>query len=355
MTVTRTKIHRKVVLALMSLAIAFAAMAPSGKAALLDFSFQPGAFSKAHKPLQHEMQGFCPGFFQCIVFAQSTWVQPFEEAPEETQAGGRPDFTTNFRFPVLVGANDVASRPKTVVEDLPAGSVGNPLAVKRCEMAEFQLTLTGACTPAAQVGTALTNTILLGEINFYAPVSSLVPSAGQPGLLAFKAFGLVAMLIPEARSDGDYGLRVTAQEIPALVAPYAGSTINLWGVPYDPVHDQHRFNDSGGLGGHAEGIAETVSECADKLQQRSEHGCDKGAEMGAARTVGGNKQHRGRADGLRGSPLRTEHLGTAEHQRCGLGEWPGGRRQHTPERRLRTHPGYPAGRRRNVGKRGIRL
>jgi len=81
-----------------------------------------------------------------------------------------------------------------------------------------------------------------------------VPSPGEPALLGFKSFVFTAVLQPEVRSESDYGLRINVDDVPIPEASYyIGSTITLWGVPHDPVHDPYRFNDSGALGGHIDG------------------------------------------------------------------------------------------------------
>jgi hypothetical protein len=258
MTATTT-ILRRALLPLVVLAVLLMGLASTAGAATDEFAFKPGAFAKAHPPVAQEVPGFCPGIFQCGAVDQASWTQAIENTAEETQAGGHPDFTTHFRFETSDAT--VYSRflpfghPRTVVTDAPAGSIGSPLAVPRCEQDDFNLTLYGACPPEAQVGGAVSASSLGGpeDLNFYGPVSSLVPSPGQPGLLGFKVVGFTVNLIPEVRSESDYGLRITADHIPIALSEYTGSTLTLWGVPHDPVHDLQRFNDTGTLGGHIEG------------------------------------------------------------------------------------------------------
>ncbi|MFP5389423.1 MAG: hypothetical protein ACLGG5_09015, partial [Thermoleophilia bacterium] len=252
--------HRKLLLTLAVLAIALAALAPVAKAAIAPFSFEAGAFAKAHPALQQETPSFCTSF-QCLFTPGAggqvaDWIQAIEDAPEPTQAGGHPDFTSHFRFtqtgepPELYLA---AGHPKTIITDTPAGSIGDPLSVPRCTQAQFQLTVFGSCPPESQVGDALTVATGFGTITFYSPLASLVPSPGESGLLGFKSFVFTALLKPEVRSESDYGLRITADDIPMPLLTYIGNTITLWGVPHDPVHDPHRFNEAGTLGGHIEG------------------------------------------------------------------------------------------------------
>src|SRR5262249_39092588 len=102
----------------------------------------------------------------------------------------------------------------------------------------------------SQVGEAVTRT---RNFNFLSPVSSLVPSPGVPATLGFKSLVVTVVLNPEVRSDGDYGLRVAADDIVIPVEDYLGTTFTLWGVPHDPGHDPHRVNSVGNLGGSVPG------------------------------------------------------------------------------------------------------
>jgi hypothetical protein len=258
----KAKIHRKLILSLSVLALSLAALAPAAKAAIAPFSFEAGAFAKAHAPLTQEPPANCLGAFQCYVFDFEepdwfpNWINPIEDSPEPTQAGGHPDFTTHFRFAQTgIPPEELylaAGNPKTIITDAPPGAIGNPLTVPRCTQAEFNLTAFGACPPESQVGVALTH-VRLGPLYLYSPLETLVPSPGQPGLLGFRSYVFTAVLQPEVRSESDYGLRVTVDDIPIPIAPYFGSTITFWGVPHDPIHDPQRFNDSGTLGGHIDG------------------------------------------------------------------------------------------------------
>jgi hypothetical protein len=262
MNAVTKRIQRKLLLGVGALAISLAVLAPAAGAATIGpFAFRADSFTKPHPALQQEMNGFCvPGAFQCIINDQDSWVQAIEDAPEEIQAGGHPDLTTHFRFAVT-HENEFepwleGGHPNSITTDAPAGSIGNPLAVPRCEMADFNLTAFGACPPESQVGVTVSALSFAGfeNFNFYTPISSLVPSPGQPAQLGFKSFSYTIMLYTVVRSESDYGLRLTAEGIPMGLAEYMGSTVTLWGVPHDPVHDPHRFNDTGSeLGGHIEG------------------------------------------------------------------------------------------------------
>jgi len=240
------RLYPRFLLTLGALVASFAALAPTASAAI---EFEPGVYAKAHPPLTQTP----PSPISCIPFQCSfsfsgyeSWLAQTDAAPELTEAGGRPDFTTHFRFVNFVGADN----PRTILTDAPAGAVGNPLAVPPCEAAEFNLTLTGNCPKESQVGTSIT---VVGGNFFLSPVSSLVPYPGAPALLGFKNVNITVILVPEVRSDGDYGLRVNADHIPRPIIDYIGSTITLWGVPGDPIHNSHRVNDVGALGGAVAG------------------------------------------------------------------------------------------------------
>ena len=95
------KIHRKFLLALSVLAISLAALAPAARAAIPTgpFSFEAGAFAKAHPALTQAPPAVCITPFQCLFGDEGkAWIQEIEEAPEPTQAGGHPDVHLYFRF-----------------------------------------------------------------------------------------------------------------------------------------------------------------------------------------------------------------------------------------------------------------
>jgi hypothetical protein len=246
----RTKTHTRFMLCLVLFGASLVALAPTASATELEFESPP--LVRAHPPQHFPDPGAWIGY-EGILFPEefSAWQQQVNDVPELTQAGGHPDLTTRFSFVQTPNLHPLAGRhPRTIVVDTPAGMVGNPRAVSRCPAADFYASLRGACSSESQVGETLTDA---GQ-RFFSPVSSLIPYPGVPALLGFKAFIVTAVLVPEVRSDGDYGLRVAAHEVPVPLLDYTATTLTLWGVPHDPVHDPHRIDSVGELGGHVDGV-----------------------------------------------------------------------------------------------------
>ncbi len=240
----------KVTISIATVAVAMAFHAPEVSA---DLSFEPGGFIKAHPPLSQPFTGITvPGLLQGAFVGNGyeTWVENLRQVPEITQAGGHPDLTTSIGFQGI--ASDPDGLAKDLLTDLPAGAVANPLAVPRCDAADFNLTLYGHCPTESQVGVAATNATAFQGLS---PLASIVPPPGDAMTLGFKSLGFAVILHARVRTDGDYGLRVAATNL-APTSPPQGSTLTLWGVPYDSTHDSHRFDaDTGALGAEiAEGV-----------------------------------------------------------------------------------------------------
>ncbi len=230
-------------------ALASGFLSPPASIAL---SIEPGStFARSHAPVPQAFGGFVPpGSTQGAFFGPGydEWVETLAEEPELTQAGGHPDSTTSFQ---LQGASsEPDGSTKDVFIDLPAGAVANPLAVPGCEAADFNLTLLGHCPTESQVGVAATDASPLRTLS---PLSKLTPSPGEPLLIGFKVFGVSVLMHPRVRTEGDYGFTIEARDVPTTLA-LGGATLTLWGVPYDPVHDSHRFDaEIGALGASVSG------------------------------------------------------------------------------------------------------
>jgi hypothetical protein len=156
-----------------------------------------------------------------------------------TQAGAHPDATASFSFDLL-GNGEPEDNAKDVAVELPAGFIGDPRAVPTCNRQVFSV-IGEQCPPSSQVGIASIHVV--GSEIETVPVYNLVAAFGQPASFGFKIINKPILLAPHLRSDGDYGLTVTAANISDFYG-LTSSTVTLWGVPADPVHDAERWNPS---------------------------------------------------------------------------------------------------------------
>ena len=176
------------------------------------------------------------------------WVSTLRGEPELNQAGGHPDSTISFAIGGVSVEPDGST--KDVFIEVPPGAVTNPQAVPECESADFNLSLLGHCPVGSQVGVAATET---SSVTTLAPLSKLSPAPGEPLAIGFKVLGYSVVMHPRVRTESDYGFTIEARDLPVPVA-LGGATLTLWGVPYDPVHDSHRFDtEVGALGASVSG------------------------------------------------------------------------------------------------------
>jgi hypothetical protein len=163
-------------------------------------------------------------------------------SPLETQAGANPTGTLAFAFstqpvspqpagtfgPLPVGA------VRDLVVALPPGFVGDPQAVPRCSLQT--LTADAGCPRDAMVGYAVITT---AEVNLHTPgsppgtlltpVYNIVPASGQTAQFAFVILGAVTHMVARVRTDGDYGVTITSNDIPA--DEIAAVSVTFWGIP----------------------------------------------------------------------------------------------------------------------------
>ncbi len=178
----------------------------------------------------------------------SVAIESFSNLPNTTQAGGHPNVFTSFTLsshqsePTACACNDA----KDVSAHLPAGFIGNPQATPQCTIAEFA---SDDCPVDSQVGVAYTGVAASGRAeafenqDFLSPVFNLVPPPTQPALIGFKsggAFDTPTFENVTPRTDGDYGLNVSASSI-EHIAPLTGFQQLIWGVPASPANDNFRF------------------------------------------------------------------------------------------------------------------
>ncbi len=166
-----------------------------------------------------------------------------------TQAGGHPwAWSTVGEFSseeVEVPGNNAGTKilpaptrdPKDLVVSLPAGLIGDPMAVPRCPLTQ----VTGSeepCPADTQLGTYTLRWASGHEV--LGPIVNVIPEAGQSAEFAFEnetkeQFLLTGHLVRTAQG---YGIAVQSNEIP-LVGLFRFE-VTVWGVPADPSHDPLR-------------------------------------------------------------------------------------------------------------------
>ncbi len=153
----------------------------------------------------------------------------------DLQAGSHP-FEYRLGFTMNQGSNEEPEGTlRSLVVDLPAGMVGNPLAVPRCSGADFE-GQTPHCPIDTQIGTAE-----LDITGFEGPVGSAVFNLTPPqGVAASIGFSIVNenSFQNAALRPSDYGVSVSDITIPS--EPIQAVRETIWGVPADPAHDGER-------------------------------------------------------------------------------------------------------------------
>jgi hypothetical protein len=162
-----------------------------------------------------------------------------------TQAGSHADLKTFFHFNTTTdaGGNSIADEQvRDITVDLPAGFYGNPQNMPSCTMEDI-VNSDGFCQPAAQVG------VLNYEVGpgFFLdfPIYNIAAPDSQTAVLATLTASIPIKIVISVRSDGNYGLRAKLTNINQGAATTT-TTLTLWGIPADPVHDGRRFRPFGG-------------------------------------------------------------------------------------------------------------
>jgi hypothetical protein len=161
-------------------------------------------------------------------------IESFSTTSSTSQAGGHPDFETEFS----IANAGVTQSARNVAFNAPEGLFGDPNVVTQCSPTNFALQ---ACPFGSQVGLVTIYTgaghTLLGT----APIFDMEPG-DNTALFAFIVPKLgIPISIPVAvRTASDYGLRFTVSQI-TQNAPLAGAHLRFWGFPSDNAHRAERF------------------------------------------------------------------------------------------------------------------
>lgn len=181
----------------------------------------------------------------------------------DTQAGSHP-FQATSALTLNSTANDKREEqvdvalPKTIVDELPAGFIGNPTPFAQCSATQFEVELevsginqhgevvggkVNECPAATAIGVATVkfdSPGVIGPTTQSVPIFNLSPSPGEPALFGFKVAGAVSALLGTSiRSGSDYGVDVTSANITEFTS-LTSVRLTLWGVPGDPRHDAER-------------------------------------------------------------------------------------------------------------------
>ena len=155
-----------------------------------------------------------------------------------SQAGGHPNLTISAAL-ANPGAPETA---KSLVVEEPAGLSAYMYSVPRCSLEDLA---TMECSPDSQVGLATVRARKVADPAFLygtAPIYAVAAGSGEYGRLAFTipTLAFTQSMQLGFRSGEDDGLRLTIPNLP-IAAPLRSLSLQLWGVPADPAHDEARF------------------------------------------------------------------------------------------------------------------
>ena len=155
-----------------------------------------------------------------------------------SQAGGHPNLTISAALS-NPGAPETA---KSLVVEEPAGLSAYMYSVPRCSLEDLA---TMECSPDSQVGLATVRARKVADPTFLygtAPIYAVAQGSGEYGRLAFTipTLAFTQSMQLGFRNGEDDGLRLTIPNLP-IAAPLRSLSLQLWGVPADPAHDEARF------------------------------------------------------------------------------------------------------------------
>ena len=195
--------------------------------------------------LGHALRAFVAGVASLLVAAAmavpaqaNEHITSFTTTTSTEQAGGHPNLETSFALE-SPGNPETA---KNVIFNAPTGVFGNTNAIETCSAIDFTLE---ECPSASQAGLITVRANYEGNPDYLlgtVPIYDLAPGSEQTALFAFIVPTLdIPIDIPvTVRTDTDYGLRFTVQDITQLV-PLAEANLTFWGFPAEEAHNSQRF------------------------------------------------------------------------------------------------------------------
>ncbi len=163
------------------------------------------------------------------------------------QAGSHPDVATALHFNKATfpgGGTGPDGNPRDIEVNMPPGLIGNPLAAPTCTQEELRGPLSqgfaAECPTNSQVGLITIVTYFGGHPNaFTGPVFNIQPPTGVPAEFAFNVSSVLVFVNAKVRTGSDSGVSATISGL-SQGLPLGDTTLTLWGVPADPVHDVRR-------------------------------------------------------------------------------------------------------------------
>ena len=193
------------------------------------------------------------------------WLRDSAGAPL-LQAGAHPDYNTTFHLtrttapsPYIPGRTVEApdGNPKDVEVTLPAGMIGNPMAMPKCTQGELVvLRYVADCDPSTQLGLATVTNYINGPSQTTLPIYNMVPPPGVAAEFAFNFLQNVVRIDSTIVFDGEYRVRTTVTNVSQGLA-IGDTSVTLWGVPASHAHDLERTprGESGNTGTPVESTA----------------------------------------------------------------------------------------------------
>jgi hypothetical protein len=167
----------------------------------------------------------------------------FSTTLSNTQAGAHADLTTSF-YLNTDAEGSAEGQLKDVVDELPRGFAGDPIAIPTCSEDQLNEHEFGVgCPLDSQVGTIAVTVggpALEGRsFSIVAPVYNMQGLGGEVTRLGVNVAVLSSNVVVTIR-PGDDGLTATVPNTEQGTLQVLNSVLTVWGVPGDPSHDMMR-------------------------------------------------------------------------------------------------------------------
>jgi uncharacterized repeat protein (TIGR01451 family) len=167
----------------------------------------------------------------------------FSTKLSNTQAGAHADLTTSF-YLNTDAEGSAEGQLKDVVDELPPGFAGDPIALPTCSEDQLNEREFGVgCPLDSQVGTIAVTVggpALEGRsFSIVAPVYNMQPLGGEVTRLGVNVAVLSSNVVVTVR-PGDDGLTAAVPNTEQGTLQVLSSVLTVWGVPGDPSHDMMR-------------------------------------------------------------------------------------------------------------------